>query len=80
MNKGIDKTQCKDSSRPAFTCSHTDTHIQKLASTRACAGMHVHTHTNTHKFHILFENPLGVTLNIYSQVGPLLPPPWCKAM
>ena len=40
MNKGIDKTQCKDSSRPAFTCSHTDTHIQKLASTRACAGMH----------------------------------------
>ena len=40
MNKGIDKTQCKDSSRPAFTSSHTDTHIQKLASTRACAGMH----------------------------------------
>ena len=40
MNKGIDKAQHKHS-------PHTDTHIQRLASTRAYAGMHVHTHTNT---------------------------------
>ena len=47
MNKGIDKTQHKDSPCPAFTSSHTDTRFKKLARTRACACMYAHTHTNS---------------------------------
>ena len=59
--------------------------VHVLTCTHKRTRVHAQTHTKAPpEFHILLENPFGVTLNIYLQADPLLPPallpPWCKAL